>query len=186
MRLINKQEITQKLNENHYSEASIGVYQSWIGRFVKYHNIELTQFKTKHISEYLASLALKNLKSSTYNQALNAIVFFYNKILNVPINKSFVSELRLTHSVNLPDVLTKEQIDSIIYHLKGSYQLLVYLLYGCGLRSSEALNLKIKDIDTNKNQLTVSNIKYFRVLSIPTKISSELNTQIDFVTQMHT
>ncbi|MDC9726676.1 MAG: tyrosine-type recombinase/integrase, partial [Candidatus Thioglobus sp.] len=69
---------------------------------------------------------------------------------------------------------------------KGSYQLLVYLLYGCGLRSSEALNLKIKDIDTNKNQLTVSNIKHFRVLSIPTKISSELNTHISFVTQMHT
>ncbi len=185
MQLINKQEIIQKLNENHYSEATIRVYQSWIERFMKYHQIEFDQYSIKHISEYVSSLSLKNLKTSTYNQALNAIVFFYNKILKLPTSKAFVSELRLSNHENLPDTLTKEQIDSIVCHLKGSYQLLVYLLYGCGLRSSEALNLKVKDIDQVNNRLTVSNQKYFRTLSIPTKISGELNNQIYFVSKMH-
>ncbi|WP_201339809.1 hypothetical protein [Isorropodon fossajaponicum symbiont] len=54
-------------------------------------------------------------------------------------------------------------------------------MYGCGLRSSEALDLKIKSINFDTNQLTISNPKYFRVLSIPTKIISHLNCQIELV-----
>jgi len=185
MQLISKQDIKHKLNENHYSKATIGVYLSWIGRFIKYHGIEFKQYNIQHIPEYLASLESKNLKFSTYNQSINAIAFFYNKILRLPVNKPFIASLRLPHSAKLPDTLTKDQINSIVYHLKGYYQLLVYLLYGCGLRSSEVLNLKVKDIDQVNNQLTVSNDKYFRVLPIPIKIHGQLKKQLAFVAEIH-
>jgi len=185
MQLIYKHKIITKLNENNYSDATTSIYQSWILRFIDYHHLTPEQYKISHIFEYLSSLAPLNFRPSTYNQALNAVVFFYNKVLKITISKAYVSDLRLSHSKNPPEILSKKQIDSIIYHLKGAYQLLAHLLFGCGLRSSEVLALKIKDINLVKNQLTVSNPQYFRTLSIPSKITDKINSQIDFVKTLY-
>ncbi|SMN11774.1 Integrase [uncultured Candidatus Thioglobus sp.] len=148
---------------------------------MKYHNLNNQNFEIKHIQNYLTHLSHNNFKASTYNQAVNALVFFYQKILGIKISKAFISELRFDHKTNLPDILSKEQIESIIYHLKGHYQLLVYLLYGCGLRSSEALNIQIKDLNLNDRQLYISTAKHPRTLLIPNKILSSLEHQIEFV-----
>ena len=186
MTLINKQEIIRKLNESHYSDKTVSVYASWICRFIKYHNLDNNKLEIKHIQSYLKYLVNnRSLKPSTHNQALNSVVFFYQKILTIKINKSSVSALRTDHKQNALDILSKKQVENVAYHLKGQYQLLVYLLYGCGLRSSEVLNLKIKDINFVTNQLTVSNLKYYRTLSIPTKITNSLKSQIEFIKGIH-
>lgn len=187
MTLISEQEIIKKLNENYYSGKTTAVYLSWILRFFKYHNIKIDQLKLDHIKPYLDHITTdKQLKVTTHNQALNAIVFFYQNILNLEIDKSLISKLRKDHKHSIPNILSREQIESIIFHLKGHYQLLVYLLYGCGLRSSEVLNLKIKDIDFDTNRLTISNPEYLRSLAMPTKITNDLKNQIDFITSTYT
>ncbi|MDC9715084.1 MAG: tyrosine-type recombinase/integrase [Gammaproteobacteria bacterium] len=185
MRRISKQEIVQSLNDNHYSATTISAYQSWIVRFLKYHNKTSLLFTTQDIQKFLTSLTVKQVKASTYNQALNAIIFLYDKILNIPINNALSSALRLKRNNHLPKTLSKKQISAIAYHLKGSYQLIVYLLYGCGLRSNEVLNLKLGDIDLTNNQLTVSSHKHARVLSIPLRIINEIHNQISFVTEQY-
>ncbi|SMN02047.1 Integrase [uncultured Candidatus Thioglobus sp.] len=185
MKRISKHDINAKLNDNHYSDKTTGIYQSWIMRFVKYHHLNHQNFEIKHIQNYLAHLSHHNFKASTHNQAVNALVFFYQKMLGIKISKAFISELRFNHKTNLPDILSKKQIESIIYHLKGHYQLLVYLLYGCGLRSSEALNIQIKDLNLDDKQLHISDAKHQRVLPVPNKIISSLKYQIDFVSKIY-
>ncbi|SMN12779.1 Integron integrase IntIPac [Bathymodiolus heckerae thiotrophic gill symbiont] len=173
------------MNDNHYSVTTVNAYQSWIVRFLKYHNKALSLFTTQDIQDFLTDLIVKQVKTSAYNQALNAIIFLYNKILNVPINNNLNSALRLKHNNHLPQTLSKKQISAIAYHLKDSYQLIVYLLYGCGLRSNEVLNLKLGDIDLTNNRLSVSNHKYARVLSIPLKITDEIRNQMSFVSEQY-
>ena len=186
MKYIDKQKLIQKLSDNHYSDKTTLVYSSWILRFSKYHHLKNDDFEIGHIQKYLNHLtAGKQLKPSTHNQALNAVVFFYQKILSIKISKSTISKLRVDYKKNTLVILSKQQIENIACHLKGYYQLLTYLLYGCGLRSSEALNLKVKDIDFTTNQLTVSNSEHNRVLSIPSKITHHLENQIKFVEKIY-
>lgn len=156
MTLISKQEINKYLNDNHYSDKTIVVYQSWIERFIKHYDLNPHEFNTDHIKDYLHYLSnVKKLKASSINQALNAIVFFYDKSLNKGISKSTTSTLRVGSKKHLTKVLTKQQIESIIHQLKGFYQLIVYLLYGCGLMSSEVLKLKLKDFDIQNKKITI-------------------------------
>ncbi|RKY52821.1 MAG: hypothetical protein DRP93_07535 [Candidatus Neomarinimicrobiota bacterium] len=54
--------------------------------------------------------------------------------------------LRAQEQKHIPVVLTKEEVNEVMANLTGSYQLIVYLMYGCGLRMNEALHIRVKDI----------------------------------------
>lgn len=70
-----------------------------------------------------------------------------------------VDAVRAKRSRYLPTVLTKEGVLAIINNLSGVYQLVVKLLYGTGLRQTECLQLRIKDLDFAQRQLTIRDTK---------------------------
>ncbi|MEZ0122167.1 MAG: tyrosine-type recombinase/integrase [Candidatus Reddybacter sp.] len=90
---------------------------------------------------------------NTQKVALNAIVFLYHKVLNLPLGElgfTLASKQR-----SLPIVLSPDEVARIIGQLEGRTRLIIELLYGRGLRISECLRLRIGDIDTTRCALSV-------------------------------
>ncbi len=84
-------------------------------------------------------------------------------------------------------VLTRKEVQSIIANLDGIYRLIVKVMYGCGLRMSEVLNLRIKDIDFGFDTIYIweSKSQKDRTLPLPQSIKEELKIQIENVTAIH-
>jgi len=100
----------------------------------------------KEVGEFLTYLAVKRkVSASTQNQALNALVFLYKKVL-----KNQLCDLNFNHSrvgERLPVVLSREEVQKVLSHLQGEFHLMASLLYGSGLRLVECLGLRINDLD---------------------------------------
>ena len=106
----------------------------------------------------LLNAVKENVAASTQNQALNAILFLYKEVLKQELDLQ-VNAVRAKRSKYLPTVLTKEEVFAIINNLSGVYQLIVKLLYGTGLRQTECLQLRVKDLDFAQKQLIVRDTK---------------------------
>ena len=84
-------------------------------------------------------------------------------------------------------VLTKDEVQKVIANLDGVYQLIVYMMYGCGLRMSEALNIRIKDIDFGFDRVYIWDSKSLkdRTVPLPQKIKERLKVQVNMVEEIH-
>jgi len=90
------------------------------------------------VQDYLSYLAKeKNVASSTQDQALNAILFFYKYVMKQELG--LIDAIRAKRPKRLPVVLTQEEIKRLLSHLSGIKSLMVRLLYGGGLRLMECL-----------------------------------------------
>lgn len=103
--------------------------------------------RVEEIKIFLTDLAsVRKVSASTQNQALNAIVFLYREVLEIVL-EDFSNFLRAKKAQFLPVVLSQEELSKILESMSGRYLLMTSLLYGCGLRLNECLELRIKDID---------------------------------------
>ncbi len=141
--------VREKIRFKHYSLSTERTYVHWIKRYIFFHNKKHPIDMGKNeIEEYLSSLAVeKNVSAGTQNQAFSAILFLYKEVLDVDISEWNVQALRAQERKRVPVVLTKEEVGKVISNLNGIYNLAVSLMYGCGLRMSELLSLRIKDLD---------------------------------------
>ena len=99
------------------------------------------------IEAFLGHLAVKaHVAPSTQNQAMNALVFLYKKVLKEPLT-GVIDAVRAPRKTNVPIVMTREEVAGLIPLLNRAPQLIVKLLYGSGLRIMEALRLRVQDID---------------------------------------
>jgi len=137
--------------------------------------------------DFLTFLAIeRKVAASTQNQAFNALLFFYRHIL-----KNEFGELndvpRAKRRPYIPVVLSREEVDRIIERLRGPYDLVVSLLYGCGLRLSECLNLRIGCFNFDMGMLTVHNGKgqKHRTVPLPGAIVPELKAHLEEVMDLH-
>lgn len=151
-------EVRQYLRLHHYSIHTERAYVDWILRFVRFHHMssrhDLLPAEPK-IEAFLTYLAVEgNVASATQNQAMNALVFLYKHVLGQPLEGS-INAVRAHKKVNVPVVLTREEVATVISLLEGTPQLVAKLLYGSGLRIMEALRLRIKDVDFEMKQVTV-------------------------------
>ena len=89
----------------------------------------------EEIEEFLTWLAVEQKVSPiTQNQAFSALLFLYREILETDMKGWNVQALRAQERKHIPVVLTKDEVREIIDHMDGVYQLIVKLMYGCGLR----------------------------------------------------
>ena len=106
------------------------------------------------IAEFLTFLANdRKVSASTQNQALNAIVFLYKKVLQIPLDAFNFRQART--GKRLPVVLSRDEVQSVLANLHGEFHLMASLLYGSGLRLSECMKLRIKDIDFDLHEIIV-------------------------------
>ncbi len=99
------------------------------------------------IEAFLTHLAVKKnvAPATTQNQAMNALVFLYKRVLKTPL-KEAINAVRAGKKTNIPIVMTRDEVRAVVNVMEGVPQLMVKLLYGCGLRIMETVRLRVQDI----------------------------------------
>jgi len=135
---------------------------------------------TNDVKEFLTYLAVKQkVSASSQNQAFNALLFFFRHVLNREFGK-IDGVVRAKRRPYIPVVLSREEIDAIVANLKYPYDLVVKLLYGCGLRLFECLNLRIKGFNFDFQILTVHDERHRCQAYTVDKLRSEIILSIFF------
>ena len=181
--------VRDKIRFKHYSYSTEKTYIHWIKCYILFHNkkhpIEMGKGE---IEEYLTSLAVESKVSpTTQNQAFSAILFLYKEVLGVDMSEWNIQALRAQERKHIPVVLTREEVYLVILNMNGIYNLVVSLMYGCGLRMSEVLNLRVKDIDFGFDKVYIWDSKSLkdRAIPLPLKLKDRLKIQIEEVSQIH-
>lgn len=180
--------IKREIRRRNYSYSTEKTYCQWVVRYVRYHNLtHPRELGNRDIVKYLNYLANEcNLAASTQNQALSALVFLYEHVLDIPVEE--LNNLkRAKKPERLPVVLSKEQALAIINEMSGVNQMVLELIYGAGLRISEVLSLRIQDVDVAYRQITVWNGKgrKDRITMLPDRVIPKLKIHIDKVRRLH-
>jgi integron integrase len=140
----------------HYSLSTEDTYVSWIKRYILFHDKRHPQeMGILEIEAFLTHLAVdQQVAASTQNQALHALLFLYREVLCKELDGP-ISPMRAKRSRHLPTVLTREEALKVIARLSGTHHLIARILYGSGLRLSECLHLRVKDLDLSRCQIIV-------------------------------
>jgi site-specific recombinase XerD len=158
------------LRVKHYSYRTERSYVRWMVTFIRFHKLRHPkELKENEIREFLTHLATKEkVSASTQNQALNALVFLYKQVLEIDLG-DLSYFLRAKKRTFIPTVLTVNEVTQIIAKLSGTAHIMLALLYGTGLRLSEFLNLRVKDVDFQRNQIVIRDCKgdHDRVVMLP-------------------
>jgi integron integrase len=149
-------QVQQAIRRRRYSDRTEKAYVHWIKRFILFHNkrhpAEMAELE---IAQFLSSLATEGrVSASTQNQALNALLFLYNDVLNKKIGL-IDGVVRAKRPQRLPVVLTKDEVKGVLDRMNGTPHLMGLLLYGAGLRLMECCRLRVKDIDFSRNEVVV-------------------------------
>ena len=164
------------------------LYLSWIKRFIRFQKIRHpTTMGSNEVSEFLNHLATKrNVAAATQNQALNALVFLYRDVLKVDL-KEMEAFMRARKPKRMPVVLSAHEVRLILSLMKGSAGLAAQLLYGAGLRVSEVVTLRVKDIDFDYGVLNLQAAKgqKDRRTVLPDQTIPYLKTQLSRVKKLH-
>ncbi len=145
----------------HYSLRTEETYIYWIKRYVKFYQMKQhpKDMNSPEIEAFLSHLAInKHVAPSTQNQALSALLFLYQQVLDQPLDYR-IDAVRAKKEQRLPVVLSRTEVNRLINHLPNQHQLPVRLMYGCGLRLMECLRLRVKDVDFEQHQIIVRNGK---------------------------
>lgn len=172
----------------HYSYETEKRYIYWIRHYIGFHNIRNpAEMAATEIEAFLSHLAVeKRVSASTQNQALAALLFLYRDVLSVdlPWLEKFVPAKKSAH---VPVVLTKDEVKQIIGKLSGTNWLIANLLYGSGLRLTEALRLRVKDLDFGFKQIVVRDGKGAkdRFTVLPSILVEPLQKQLEAARKLH-
>jgi integrase len=143
----------------------------------------------KKVEHFLTELASKyDVSASSQNQAFNAILFFYRAVLEQQLgNVNALRAQRPVHERHAPTLAETKLLLQAIRNVGGyPTNLIARMLYGCGMRVSEPLNLRIKDVNLERNSLCVRGAKggNDRVVSLPSCLVPELRRQMEFAREV--
>ena len=181
-------ELIKQIRILHYSYNTEKTYLSWIKRFAEYLAYKSpSELSSDDVKNYLTYLAInQKVAASTQNQAFNAILFLYRRILLTDLD-DISDTVRAKKSSRLPVVLSIKEIQLLLDNLDGLALLLAELIYGTGLRKSECLKLRVKDIDFDNEKICIIAGKgdKDRITFLPRKLHDRLKEQIKFVCELH-
>lgn len=173
--------VREVIRTNQLSYSTEKTYLNWVYRYIIYHNKRHPEnLGGNEIAEFLSYLAVnRKVSASTQNQALNALVFLYKKVLKQPLDDFKFKPARI--GKRLPVVFCREEAKTVLSNLHGEFHLMASLLYGSGLRLIECMNLRVKDIDFNLDEIIVRAGKgnNDRRTLLPLLLRSQLNRQIE-------
>jgi integron integrase len=149
-------QVRDALRVGHYSRRTEEAYLVWIRRFILFHDKKHpAAMGTREVTAYLTDLAVRQqVSASTQNQALGAILFLYRQVLRMELT-DLGGFVRARTPERLPVVLSRSEVRAVLGHLGGVPWLVVTLLYGAGLRLNECLELRVKDLDVERNQIII-------------------------------
>ncbi|MEJ7693032.1 site-specific integrase [Daejeonella sp.] len=165
------------LRSRRYAESTINTYINALKTFLTfYHNKTIGEITNNDVILFNNNFLLKNELSSSYqNQVVNAIKLFFNTQSDVRINVNLIH--RPKKEKLLPNVLSKDEIKAILNAPRNiKHKAMLCLIYSCGLRRSELLNLKPQHIDSKRKLVLVkqSKGKKDRIVPLSEKIIIQL------------
>jgi len=179
--------MAEEIKVRHYSRKTLKTYANWSRNFQRFlKNKPPQELTTADVKEYLTYLAIKSkVASSTQNQAFNALLFLFRHGLKREFGV-LQGVPRAKKPLYIPTVLSRPEIDAILAQLSRTHKLVVQLLFGCGLRLFECLQLRVEDFNFDTGKLLAHGKgKKDRTVPIPETIIPELKAQIAKVGKLH-
>jgi len=180
--------VRNAIRRRNYSYRTEEAYVHWIRRFIYFsgrrHPAELGAAEVTAFVSHLARE--RDVAAATQNQALSALLFLYKEVLGQPL--PWLDELeRAKRPARLPTVLTREEVERLLAAMRGTKWLMASLLYGSGLRLTECLKLRVKDIDFGYGQILVRDGKGAkdRVTMLPASLVEPLKRQLQIAKLLH-
>ncbi|MGB7306363.1 MAG: integron integrase [Burkholderiaceae bacterium] len=180
-------QLREHIRYRHYSYKTETVYLYWVRQFLYFHEMRHpSEMGRVEVEAFLQHLAVqRQVAPATHRQALAALLFMYERVLGIEL--PWLKEIgRPQVRQRLPVVLSQAQIGQIFAYLAGDRLLLARLLYGTGMRISEALQLRVKDIDFSNATIVVRQAKggKDRALMLPSSLVSPLQAQLNYASQL--
>lgn len=175
------------MRRRHYAYATEKSYIYWIRHFIIFHGKQHPRnLHRSAVVEFLTHLAVKkNVSPATQNQALNALVFLYREVLSIDLGDLPGIEWAAKRE-RIPIILSRQEIGLVLSNLDGTQRIIAELLYGAGLRLIEALRLRVKDIDLERNQIAIwdSKSKRDRLVMLPAPVKEKLGQHLKQVRRL--
>lgn len=180
--------VRDRIRAKHYSYQTEKAYLQWIARYVEYHDFRHPRELTSNdVEQFLTMLATRRrVAASTQNQALAAILFLYREVLDIK-TPWVTTVVRAKRPQHLPVVLTRPEVERVLAKFEGTPRVIASLLYGAGLRVSEGLQLRVKDVDLEYRQIVVRDGKgrKDRVTVLPDSLCKTLTAQLKRVRALY-
>jgi integron integrase len=174
-------QVRERVRLLHYSRRTEPAYVHWCRAFIRFHGIRHpAEMGAPEVQAFLSWLAVeRGLSPSTHRQALSALLFLYSKVLGCQL--PWMAEIgRPRVHRRLPVVLSHDELLAVFRGLQGEQLLFAQLLYGTGMRLSEGLKLRVKDLDFSHRAVIVRHGKggKDRVLMLPQRLVPSLREQL--------
>ena len=184
-------QLRARLRTRRYSESTVRAYSAWVRRFVRFHRMRHPrELSERDVEAFLTHLATaQRVSSSTQNQALAALLFLYREVLGAPVGW-LGGVVRSKRGHRRPTVMTRAEAAAVLAALqraKGPSWLLAALMYGGGMRVSEACGLRAKDVDLERRQVMIREGKggRDRLTVLPAALVEPMRRQIDWARKLH-
>lgn len=165
----------------HYSLQTERAYVYWARAFIRFHRLRHpAEMGGPEVESFLTHLAAeRQLSPSSHRQALSALLFLYGKVLGQQL--PWMQDIgRPVPKPRLPVVLSREEVHAVLSQMSGVHRLLAELLYGTGMRITEAISLRVKDVDFGHRAIYVREGKgrKDRVVMLPQSLIPALRSQL--------
>lgn len=177
-----------RLRLRRYSPRTEEAYLYWIRRYIAFNTPRHpAQLREPDIERFLTHLAHRQLSASSQSQAFAAMLYLYRHVLEIDLPHS-IDAIRAKRRRRQPTVLSQDEVAAMLQQLSGSRAFLMRLLYGTGLRISEFVRLRVKDVDFANNRIAVVGGKggKDRHTVLPASLREELRAHIDKIKAIHT
>jgi len=180
--------LSRVIRLKHYSRRTEACYLGWVRRFLAFHRRRNPRLMgANEATAFLSDLAVRRkVAASTQNQALAAIIFLYREVLGEEL--PWLDDLvRAKRPVHIPAVLTRQEVSAVLANMSGTPKLVAGVLYGSGLRLLEGLQLRLKDLDFDRLEITVRGGKggKDRRTMLPESVVPELKRHLNTVLKQH-
>lgn len=176
------------LRARNYSKSTAKAYLFWIRRFLEHFSrFNVPDLGEPEVNQFLTELAVKqNVAPSTQNQALCALLFFFETVVGKPLDR-IDGVIRARRPKPRPVVLSRVEVRGLFAELTGTPELVCQLLYGSGLRLNEGLSLRVKDVDFHRGEINVWRAKgnKDRVTMLPEAVAAALSNHLESVKSQH-
>lgn len=148
-------QVAWKCRRRYYSRRTADAYVFWCRRYILFNDkTHPRDLGAAEVERFLNSLTARHLSASSFSQALNALVFLYNEVLELPI-EAMKNLDRPKRAERLPAVMTPAQVRDVLGRMRGMDALMARLIYGTGMRIQECMSLRVKDILYTTKQIHI-------------------------------
>jgi site-specific recombinase XerD len=177
-------QVRRALRARHYSYRTEQQYVHWVRRFVRFHGLRHPrELGEAEVTAFLSDLAVRaHVSASTQNQALAALLFLYRRVLRQCL-PWLADVVRAKQAERMPVVLGRDEVRVLLAAVEGVPRLITTLLYGSGLRLTEAVGLRVQDLDLVRGEVLVRAGKgnKDRVTTLPRSLVEPLRAHLGAV-----